>query len=308
MISYTEKKPVFSESIQITEPADRAHADNINAAPKQLLQNTMANKTEIEKQAEKLKNLLDVFYPVGSIYMSSDSRDPCEFMGGTWIPIKDTFLLCAGGKYKAGSSGGSATKTVPLPVHRHGFTPAGSVSSTFSGTAASHTHAGGSHTHSMQNHTHNGPSHSHDMSNHYHSFSGSTGSAGSHRHGLNMITPNASGSYSTSWLQFGKDSGTSYNNSNPVSSDGSHSHTISGNSGGPSSNTSGSSGTGATGGPSNNTTGAGSATTGSTSITPAGSVSSSFKGSAGTTENAGSDATIDIMPPYKTVYAWERTA
>lgn len=233
-------------------------------------------------------------YPIGSIYTSTKNVSPASFIGGTWTPIKDTFLLCAGDKYKAGSSGGSAAKTVPLPVHRHGFTPSGSVSSTFSGTAASHTHAGGSHTHSMSNHTHSGPLHTH-------SFSGNTEGAGSHSHHLNRISVAATGDYSTSRIPFGKDTGTVYdNNPNGISTVNNHVHTYSG--------STGSAGNGNTGSPSNNTTGAGSATTGSTSITPAGSVSSSFKGTAGTTENAGSGETLDIMPPYKTVYAWERTA
>ena len=48
MKPYTESEPVFSESIQVTEPTDPAHADNINAGPKQLLQNTLVNKKEIE--------------------------------------------------------------------------------------------------------------------------------------------------------------------------------------------------------------------------------------------------------------------
>ena len=48
MKPYTESEPVFSESIQVTEPTDPAHADNINAGPKQLLQNTLVNKKEID--------------------------------------------------------------------------------------------------------------------------------------------------------------------------------------------------------------------------------------------------------------------
>lgn len=41
MKEYQSSSPAFSESILITEPTDPAHADNINAAPKQLLQNDM---------------------------------------------------------------------------------------------------------------------------------------------------------------------------------------------------------------------------------------------------------------------------
>lgn len=47
MKDYTNKTPVFSESIRVTEVSDPAHADNINEAPKQLLQNTLANRNLI---------------------------------------------------------------------------------------------------------------------------------------------------------------------------------------------------------------------------------------------------------------------
>lgn len=52
MKEYTEQNPVFSDTIQITEITDAAHADNINAAPKQLLENTLVLKEKIE-QAEQ---------------------------------------------------------------------------------------------------------------------------------------------------------------------------------------------------------------------------------------------------------------
>ena len=42
--------------------------------------------------------------------------------GGTWEQIKDTFILAAGDSYSAGSSGGSATKTLTtsnMPSHTH---------------------------------------------------------------------------------------------------------------------------------------------------------------------------------------------
>ena len=44
MKDYTNTAPVFSESIRVTETSDPAHADNINAAPEQLLQNTLVNR------------------------------------------------------------------------------------------------------------------------------------------------------------------------------------------------------------------------------------------------------------------------
>lgn len=49
MKDYTNIEPKFSESIRITETSDPAHADNINAAPIQLLQNTLSNRMLITK-------------------------------------------------------------------------------------------------------------------------------------------------------------------------------------------------------------------------------------------------------------------
>lgn len=48
-------------------------------------------------------------YPVGSIYMSVNNTNPSTLFGGTWVQIKDRFLLAAGDTYKAGSTGGEAT-------------------------------------------------------------------------------------------------------------------------------------------------------------------------------------------------------
>ena len=59
--------------------------------------------------------LLDLIYPVGSIYMSVNNVSPQTFIGGTWERIQDTFLLSAGTTYSAGSTGGSATHYHWLP-------------------------------------------------------------------------------------------------------------------------------------------------------------------------------------------------
>lgn len=50
MKNYTiENAPVFSEFIKVTETSDPASAQNINSAPKQLLENTLANRKTIEE-------------------------------------------------------------------------------------------------------------------------------------------------------------------------------------------------------------------------------------------------------------------
>ncbi len=49
MKPYTNTEPNFSETIEITEVGDPGHADYLNAAPKQLLENTLVNKSDIEE-------------------------------------------------------------------------------------------------------------------------------------------------------------------------------------------------------------------------------------------------------------------
>lgn len=65
----------------------------------------------IDEAVIKVSQLLDLFYPVGSIYTSTKNTNPAATLGGTWTQIKDRFLLCAGDSYSAGATGGSATHT-----------------------------------------------------------------------------------------------------------------------------------------------------------------------------------------------------
>ena len=75
-------------------------------------------------------------YPVGAYYISSGSTSPEVLFGGTWERVQDRMILAAGSTYTAGSTGGSATKTLSvanMPTHNH------SCSST-----GNHTHTRGS--------------------------------------------------------------------------------------------------------------------------------------------------------------------
>lgn len=83
--------------------------------------------------------VLDMTHPVNSIYMSADPTSPEELFGGTWVQIKDCFLLAAGDIYEAGSTGGEAEHTLTLaegPSHVHYD---GTVLVGLSGTAGSST-------------------------------------------------------------------------------------------------------------------------------------------------------------------------
>lgn len=69
-----------------------------------------------------VSTVLDKVYPVGAIYMSVSSTNPKTLFGGTWVQLKDRFLLAAGTTYKAGSTGGEATHTLivdEIPNHQH---------------------------------------------------------------------------------------------------------------------------------------------------------------------------------------------
>lgn len=86
------------------------------------------------KQLKNIKSnqeLVDLIYPVGSIYLSINNTNPGTLFGGTWEQIKDRFLLACGDTYSNGSTGGNAT----------------------------HTHTTGNHTLTIDEM----PSHSHDM-------------------------------------------------------------------------------------------------------------------------------------------------
>lgn len=65
-------------------------------------------------------NLLDIVYPVGSIYQSMSKISPADIIGGTWTQIK-TFLY---GADTANQTGGEATHTLTvdeMPSHGHGI-------------------------------------------------------------------------------------------------------------------------------------------------------------------------------------------
>lgn len=59
--------------------------------------------------ALNIKDIINIVYSVGSIYMSVNSTSPASLFGGTWEQIKDRFLLAAGDTYANGSTGSVTT-------------------------------------------------------------------------------------------------------------------------------------------------------------------------------------------------------
>lgn len=87
---------------------------------------TVYNSTHTGQQID---NILDMIYPVGSIYLSVNNVDPSTLFGGTWERIEGKFLLASSSTHAIGTIGGEEshshstgnhTLTVnEIPIHAH---------------------------------------------------------------------------------------------------------------------------------------------------------------------------------------------
>ena len=105
-----------------------------------------------------VNDLVDVIYPIGSIYLSTVNVNPATLFGGTWEQIEDVFLLAGGSAFAPGTSGGEAEHTLTeaelpnitgqLNIHGAGSaTVLASVSGHFTGIGSySQYRSGGSNT------------------------------------------------------------------------------------------------------------------------------------------------------------------
>lgn len=78
--------------------------------------------TFINTTSDAVLDIVDIIYPIGSIYLSVNNANPSTLFGGTWVQIKDKFLLSAGDTYSGGDTGGEATHTLTIdemPSHTH---------------------------------------------------------------------------------------------------------------------------------------------------------------------------------------------
>lgn len=72
--------------------------------------------------------ILDLVYPIGSIYMSINSTSPATFIGGTWERIQGRFLYAGDTNITPGSEGGAIN-------HQHKYVVWSIVSKQVTGTA-----------------------------------------------------------------------------------------------------------------------------------------------------------------------------
>lgn len=283
-------------NLRLPERNEQFNLDDWNNNTKSIDSAMQTNKTNISNNATNITSILNglstvntddtssiyyklmkLIYPVGSLYWSSKSTNPASLFGGTWVQIKDRFVLACGDTYTSvGVTGGASTVTLSvsnMPSHSHSFTPSGSVSShshsftpsgtvssTFTGTAVT---SGG-------------------MSGN------STGTMKAKR----IITADKDDqnavvfSGNMSQLSTSTYGGTAWANGRANASgfkiDVSHTHSVT-----------------AKGTVSSSFTG----TDGTT-----GSATPTFTGNAGTTDSNGSGSSFSILPPYVVKYCWERTA
>lgn len=90
-------------------------------------------------------NLMDVIYPVGSIYLTVNNVSPASSIGGTWTKIENCFLAASGSTYgTSGAYAGSNMITkLSIPDHQHEVVAWNSASASYSPCAFWNTNAGG---------------------------------------------------------------------------------------------------------------------------------------------------------------------
>ena len=87
-------------------------------------------------------NLLDIIYPIGSMYFSVTDISPASSVGGTWEQIKDTVLAASGDSYAGSADKYDGKKYIlcqQMPFHTHELNIAdvNAVNFTFSTNAIS---------------------------------------------------------------------------------------------------------------------------------------------------------------------------
>lgn len=102
----------FNVPVSVLPPTD-----SNNPTTKQYVDNL------VNPLAEKFASIIDIVYPVGSIYMSVNAADPSKLFSGTsWEKLEGRFLLGSSSTYDNGATGGEATHTLTfseMPTHRH---------------------------------------------------------------------------------------------------------------------------------------------------------------------------------------------
>ena len=255
-----------------------------------------------DKEVILKENFLNLVYPVGSIYWSSNNTNPGTLFGGTWTQIKDKFILAAGDSYSNGATGGAATVTLTvsnMPSHSHSIGGStGNTQPTFTGTAVTSGANSRGHTHNFE--------HKHTTGNQ----SANPTFSGSHKHSHTCLSGSSYLTYyngpknGVKGERYAEENATTENETGYITTDektvtisgttsGNHTHTTNS-----LMNTSGTAITN-TGAESQNHT---------HSVTASGTVQNHSHTLPANTGTNGSGSSFSILPPYIVKYCWERTA
>ena len=271
-----DKKAMTTDTSLLESTNSIANYDEVESSIKEAINQELNNQVN-EKSQEAINEKVLAAYPIGSIYVSTSSTNPSEFIGGEWESYGQGRTLVGtgtnGNVYKAGSTGGEYEHTITtdeLPAHTHSVTGKGSVSSTFTGSAVT-TSTQSAHTHTITGTTSNDGAHTHPFQ-----WGGSAivvdGNSGPMTYAYGFSYTSTGGRW---WININK-------NISSIASAGAHTHAITG--------------TAASAGAHTHT------------VTPKGTVSSVFTGSSAATSATGGSKAHNNIQPYVGTYIWKRVA
>lgn len=117
------------------EDVSAATAEEVSALKDDKLDKTGTAANSSKLGGKTLAEIMLALYPVGSIYMSVSATSPASLFGGTWVQLKDRFLIGAGDSYSVNGTGGASSVNITpsgnnsgtaltvdqIPSHSHGF-------------------------------------------------------------------------------------------------------------------------------------------------------------------------------------------
>ena len=83
--------------------------------------------TDLGQVTPTMEDMVDMVYPVGSIYMSVNSTSPSTLFGGTWEQLTDTFLYATSTTADASSTTATGGSKDLVVSHTHELTDDGQV-------------------------------------------------------------------------------------------------------------------------------------------------------------------------------------
>lgn len=197
-ITYENKVPLIESTVANINRVSDTDMNEIKSVVNAICDTVDANTTDIrdiETRVDTLeaktavKAIIDVVYPVGSIYITKDSTNPgTTWPGTTWTrEAEGRCIIGLGMGYPtAGETGGSSTVTLAItqiPSHTHTFTGA---------PMGTHNHTQNPHNHIQDAHSHRGATTNADVV-----WNGQSGYANTNNAWATgyQFTSNASGGY-----------------------------------------------------------------------------------------------------------------